>query len=125
VRERASVDGGFHAPEAMIDVLGAFDLVIATRFHMAILALLAGRPTLAISYEFKTQQLFARMGLGDWVQDIEARDASAFCRALDACIAGLGPVRAAIERGVAAERGRALAAGELVRRAVAGAPRGP
>jgi colanic acid/amylovoran biosynthesis protein len=125
VRERASVDGAFHAPEAMIDVLGAFDLVIATRFHMAILALLAGRPTLAIGYEFKTQQLFARMGLGDWVQDIEVRDASAFCRALDACIVELGPVRATIERGVAAERGRALAAGELVRRAVDGAPHGP
>lgn len=119
VREQASVDGAFHSPEAMIDLLRSYDFVIATRFHMAILALLAGTPTLAIGYEFKTRQLFDRMGLGDWVQDIEQRDTNAFCRSLDACIAAREAVRATIERGVAEERRRALEAGELVRRAVA------
>jgi colanic acid/amylovoran biosynthesis protein len=35
--------------------------------HMAILALTAGVPVLPIAYEFKTQELFTRLGLAEMV----------------------------------------------------------
>lgn len=35
--------------------------------HMAILALTSGTPVFPITYEFKTQELFNRLGLGEWV----------------------------------------------------------
>jgi colanic acid/amylovoran biosynthesis protein len=54
-----------------MDAYSEFDGLIATRMHAAILALSAGVPALGISYEFKTEELFRRMGLGEWVTDIE------------------------------------------------------
>jgi len=53
-------------------MLSAFDLVIATRMHFAILAMIAGTPAVAIAYESKTKELYAGMNLGRLVDDIES-----------------------------------------------------
>ena len=71
VRGAVRIDREFHTPSQLVSMLGNFDAVIATRMHVAILALLAGTPVLPIAYEFKTVELFAKLGLDGLVQDIE------------------------------------------------------
>jgi len=70
-----NVDGGHHTPEELLGELATADLVIATRMHMAILSLIAGRAVIAIAYEFKTLELFRSLGLGRNVVAIEDLDA--------------------------------------------------
>lgn len=69
--EQVIVDRDFRQPAALLELLEEFDLVVATRMHMAILALCVGTPVLPIAYEFKTSQLFNGLGLGDFVTSIE------------------------------------------------------
>jgi colanic acid/amylovoran biosynthesis protein len=83
MRERVIVDSDFHNPEKLIEILGKFDLVIATRMHMAILSLCAGVPCFPIAYEFKTRELFKQLELEQWVCDIEKFNASSTISLLD------------------------------------------
>ena len=52
--------------DALMERLPGYDLVIATRMHMAILALSSGTPALPIVAEFKTSELYRNLGLADW-----------------------------------------------------------
>lgn len=71
VRERVHVDQDFHTPSEYQAAVSTCDLVVATRMHAAILSLGAGVPVVPIEYEFKTRELFDKMGLADIVLDIE------------------------------------------------------
>jgi len=71
LRAHVTIDQDFHCPSSLIEKLKTFDLTIATRFHAAILSLCAGTPVLPIAYEFKTSELFTRLGLGATVVEIE------------------------------------------------------
>jgi colanic acid/amylovoran biosynthesis protein len=73
VRRSVEINDKFHSPDQLVRILKDFDLVIATRMHMAILALVSGVPVLPIAYEFKTEELFAsELEMGDWVLSIES-----------------------------------------------------
>lgn len=58
-----SYDDDFHSPDALMRALGRFDLVIATRMHVAIMSLTLGIPVIVIAYEFKTLELFSSLGM--------------------------------------------------------------
>ena len=58
IRARVRVDGDFHTPDELLELLRDFDWVVATRMHLAILTLGVGTPVLPIAYEFKTTELF-------------------------------------------------------------------
>jgi colanic acid/amylovoran biosynthesis protein len=58
IRDRVRVDGDFHTPGELRELLREFDWVVATRMHLAILTLGVGTPVLPIAYEFKTNELF-------------------------------------------------------------------
>jgi colanic acid/amylovoran biosynthesis protein len=58
IRDRVRVDGDFHTPGELRELLREFDWVVATRMHLAILTLGVGTPVLPIAYEFKTTELF-------------------------------------------------------------------
>jgi polysaccharide pyruvyl transferase WcaK-like protein len=62
---------------------GRYDLLIATRMHAAIMGLLAGTPTLAVAYEWKTHGVFETLGLSDWVIDIADIDERRLRRLVD------------------------------------------
>lgn len=66
------------APAASVDdvlsQLAAADLVVASRFHNVLLALMLGKPILAISYHEKVDALMAGAGLAEFRQDIERID---------------------------------------------------
>jgi len=66
-----TVNQEFHPPEELAKLLKNYDMAIATRLHMAILSLGAGVPVLPIAYEFKTKELFSKLGQGKWAVDIE------------------------------------------------------
>jgi len=100
VAGRVRVDTEARGPDAMIDTYAGFDLVVATRMHAAILALCAGTPVLPIAYEFKTRELFERMGLSEWVTDIEEISPGTFAELGEACLARLEELRAAVRREV-------------------------
>jgi polysaccharide pyruvyl transferase WcaK-like protein len=54
--------------------LADLDTVVATRFHNVLLALKCGRPTVAIGYGRKHDELMAQMGVGDFTEDIRDLD---------------------------------------------------
>jgi len=60
--------------EEVLSQLAATDLVVASRFHNVLLALMLGKPVLAISYHEKIDALMAEEGLAGFCQDIESID---------------------------------------------------
>jgi colanic acid/amylovoran biosynthesis protein len=118
IGQKIRIDRDFHDPKALIEKLTTFDLVIATRMHVAILALGAGIPVLPIAYEFKTVELFKRLGLGDLVHDIEAVTGKGLCAAIENLLRDRMGMRARLTPYVERERKSAFRAGEYVRDAV-------
>ena len=116
VRPTVEVDRDFHDPRGLLTRLAQFDVVVATRMHMAILALVAGTPVLPLAYEFKTRELFERLGLGEWVRDFEAIDAGELTALAERFLAELPELRAALPTRVDAERALAAEAGEIAAR---------
>ena len=115
IRERVHVDRAFHRPADYMRLLAEFDLSVATRMHAGILALIAGTPVLPIAYEFKTHELFARLGMAEWVQDIESVTGTSLRSALDGFVEALPSLEGPLFEGVAREQALAREGGALVR----------
>lgn len=77
-RDRILVDSDFHTPDVLREMLGGFDVVVATRMHVGILALSAGTPVFPIAYEFKSQSLFRDLGYPE-VIDFEGLTGEFLC----------------------------------------------
>ncbi len=114
VAGRVAIDSDFHRPEELIEKLSEFDMIVATRMHMAIMGLAAGVPVLPISYEFKTRALFERLGMGRYVCDIDAVSGGRLRTALRRFIEELSGFRAELFMTVEEERLRADSAAECL-----------
>jgi colanic acid/amylovoran biosynthesis protein len=114
IRQRVQVDASFIRAERMIGELAGFDLVIATRMHMAILALCAGTPVFPIAYEFKTEELFRSLGLGDRVVDIERASADSLPSQILAFLVDLPLLRDGVLDGVIKHHQSAMSASQLL-----------
>ena len=113
--DTVTIDRDFHTPAELSDRLGGFDVVVATRMHMAILALNAGVPVLPIAYEFKAEELFARLGAGEWVSSIERMVGAVLIARFDAFVEALPTLVGPLFRAVGRERVRALEASDLLK----------
>lgn len=122
VRKRVRVDHRFHSPLDLLELLRPFDIVVATRMHMAILSLIVGVPVLPIAYEFKTSELFNRLGLGNWVESMEGIDGRTLAAKADAFLEAIPTLRDSIFQAVQRERSRAIESARLVRAALARIP---
>lgn len=111
IRRSVHVDRRFHTPRVLLECYGKFDLVVATRMHAAILALCAGVPVLPIAYEFKTTELFAGLGLGDFVQHIDTITGERLCQVFDRFVAARPAIREGLAVQIAGARRSALSAG--------------
>jgi colanic acid/amylovoran biosynthesis protein len=109
LRARIVIDRAFRTPARLIDAFAGFDMVVATRMHAAILALAAGTPVLAIAYEFKTRQLFARLGLDDFTLDAETLTGDGLIDAWARFAAALPRLEATVATTLAELLGRRLA----------------
>lgn len=78
LRRHVFVDANYHRPDELIAAYATFELVIATRMHAAILALVAGTPVLPVAYEFKMRELFRTFGQVDRVRPFGGLDADEF-----------------------------------------------
>ena len=64
-------------PQSVSDLLSQLsitDIVVASRFHNVLLALLLGKPVVAISFHEKVDALMSAVGLTEFCQDIENID---------------------------------------------------
>ncbi len=93
VANSVQVNSEFHSPEALAEFVKPFDFVVATRLHMAILSLGVGVPVFPIAYEFKTKELFEKIGGGSWTVDIEDIEPEVFVKAVDSFFQKLINVR--------------------------------
>jgi colanic acid/amylovoran biosynthesis protein len=118
------VDSDFHRPAQLMDMLKGFDLVIATRMHMAILALVSGIPVLPVAYEFKTEELFeSGLGMAEWLLSIDTLSEASISNLLPRFLSELPNFRARLFGAVMSERESALRAGDMLKALMgAGAP---
>lgn len=117
IQRSVKVNRDFHSPEELIEQLKSFDMVISTRMHIAILALIAGTPVLPIGYEFKTKEVFERIKQGVWVQDIEAISGEGLVSSIKSFIENIDESRESIFTQVELERRNAMDSGERVKEA--------
>lgn len=103
--------------EVLAQLAGA-ELVVASRFHNMLLALLLGRPVVSLSYEAKNDALMADFGLSDFCQPVESFDVG---WALDR-VEQLGRERDARSAQILAEVTRKRAALEAQLGRILGAP---
>jgi colanic acid/amylovoran biosynthesis protein len=89
IRKNVKLTYDFHSPLDLIDTIKGYELVVATRLHMAILSLAVGIPVFPIAYEFKTEELFKRLGLERWVQSIERLNKDKVKRSFDSFLESL------------------------------------
>ena len=121
-RSRVRVDPRFHTPEALRNRYAEFDVVVATRMHAAILALCAGTPVMPLAYEFKTAELFGRLGFGGMVPSIESVDGATLCATFRQVLLRWQVCGDEIWAKVGGEERASRSAGEHVRAALAAAP---
>lgn len=113
------IDDAFHTPVALANILAGFDAFISTRMHGAILALGVGVPVLPIAYEFKTTELFTRLGLERWLTDIDTIEPASFTELVERFFDELPRIADAIWDPVLAEHAAALEVVSDLRRAAA------
>jgi polysaccharide pyruvyl transferase WcaK-like protein len=78
----------------LISVIGGTDLVVATRYHNLLLAMLAEKPTIALSYSDKCTALLDWAGLADYCQNVEQLDVDRLRRQFGRMIAEEPPIHA-------------------------------
>lgn len=71
VASNVEVDRAFIPPMELVQKFSSFDVVVSTRMHGAILSWIAGIPVVAIAYESKTADLFAKHNLEGLVHPME------------------------------------------------------
>jgi polysaccharide pyruvyl transferase WcaK-like protein len=70
VDETRVVDALATSVEDFLPQLAATDIVVATRFHNVLLALLLNKPAISISFHDKCASLMSQMGLSEYCEDI-------------------------------------------------------
>jgi polysaccharide pyruvyl transferase WcaK-like protein len=73
--EERVIDQPALSVEQLMSQIAAADIVVATRFHNIILAMLLSKPVISISFHHKCASLMEEMGLSDYCQDINHMDA--------------------------------------------------
>jgi polysaccharide pyruvyl transferase WcaK-like protein len=71
-REEHLIDEPVRCPEDVFRQIEATDIVVATRFHSIIFALLCYKPVIAISFHPKCDSLMSAMGLSAYCIDINS-----------------------------------------------------
>jgi polysaccharide pyruvyl transferase WcaK-like protein len=72
--EKRITDEPASSVEQLLSQLAATDLVVGTRFHNVLFALLLIKPVISISFHHKCASLMSEMGLSEYCQDINHLD---------------------------------------------------
>jgi polysaccharide pyruvyl transferase WcaK-like protein len=68
---RKIIDEPAQSVGELLSQLAATDIVVASRFHNVLLALMLGKPVVAVSFHEKVDALMSAVGLTEFCQDIE------------------------------------------------------
>jgi len=74
--ENRIIDQPALSVEQLLPQIAEADIVVATRFHNVLLALLLNKPVIAISFHHKCESLMSEMGLAEYCHDINHINAS-------------------------------------------------
>jgi polysaccharide pyruvyl transferase WcaK-like protein len=74
--EERVIDQAALSVEELLPQIAATDLIVATRFHNVLLALVLNKPVIAISFHHKCASLMQDMGLTEYCHDINDMSAS-------------------------------------------------
>jgi len=94
------IDEPVSSVEQLIAQLGEADMVIATRFHNILLALLLNKPVVALSYHEKIASLMAGVGMGEYCQNVDQLDVDLLLEQFLELEKNAGMVKSLIERKV-------------------------
>ena len=83
--------------EELFQQLDATDLVVATRFHNVLCALMRNKPVVSLGYAQKNDALMAEMGLGHYCQQIETFTVEQLIQQFTAVAANAGQLGAQIQ----------------------------
>ena len=73
--EHRIVDNQISSVDELLSQLAATDIVVATRFHNILLALVLNKPVISISFHHKCASLMSEMGLAEYCHDINHMNA--------------------------------------------------
>lgn len=90
--------------EDVLAELAATDVVVATRFHNVLLAMLLEKPVIAISFHHKCSSLMNEMSLSEYCHEIDQMDADMLIRQFQQLEKNREAVKRTIARGVSRAR---------------------
>jgi len=73
--EKRVIDQPALSVEELLPQIAATDIVVATRFHNVLLAMVLNKPVISVSFHHKCASLMAEMGLAKYCHDINHLDA--------------------------------------------------
>lgn len=97
-----AINTEFHRPDELVGLLSKSSFVISTRMHMAILSIISKIPVFAIAYEFKTEELFKNLEIGDLQVSIGEIESQSFSSDLLQAFDNRGKIRATLKRALPA-----------------------
>jgi polysaccharide pyruvyl transferase WcaK-like protein len=74
--EERVIDQPTFCVDDLLPQIAATDIVVATRFHNVLLALLLNKPVIAISFHHKCASLMSEMGMAEYCHDINHMNAN-------------------------------------------------
>ena len=75
------IDEPIRSVSDLLSQISATDIVVATRFHNAVLSLLSEKPTISISFHHKCASLMSTMDMSKYCLDIDALSGEALIEA--------------------------------------------
>ena len=100
------VDQPAASVEEVMRQIGEVEVVVGSRFHNVLLALLLGKPVVSIAYNEKNDALMGQMGLSAYCQSIDRLDLGRLIEQFTDIRANADSLRVAIRRKAAAYRGQ-------------------
>lgn len=101
----AIIDEPVTSFESLSAALTTSDFVVATRFHNVLLALLGGKPVIAISFHHKCASLMSAMGMAAYCLDIHGFDSDTLAQTFELLTADAKDIKAQIVQKVHEFRG--------------------
>jgi polysaccharide pyruvyl transferase WcaK-like protein len=101
------IDDPVSSVEQLIAQLAATDIVIATRFHNVLLALMLNKPVVALSYHEKIASLMEGVGMAKYCQRIDRLDVGRLMEQFNELEQNAGAIKPLLEQRIG-EYGRAL-----------------
>jgi polysaccharide pyruvyl transferase WcaK-like protein len=97
-QDRNIIDEPASSSDEVMSQLAATDIVVASRFHNVLLALMLGKLVVAISYHEKVDALMTGVGLKEFCQDIEHIELDGLIRQFMALEKNAGTLKPTLEQ---------------------------